>query len=321
MGLAGRVPGLHWENRKPVKLKGMSAPERVVEVLPDQALAPVFQLTAGLGGHGRRVPFTVAAVVAVAVVGGVLLVARHGSAAAVVATPPDSVAAVDPQLKRVVADVPICATPEGETAGFGKVWVGTVNDSIEAVSPSSRHAQSQESYGDPAFLAVGAGAVWSYDGKSRITELVPTTLQVVADRSMWGCDPRPTLLKPGQGKCVGGGVTVVGNEVWVGRGHNGSFRSYNGELVRYDATTLRQVSSVAHVTIGGVAQGGDTVWSLGDAGTELDGIPTATGSVAVRRFLKPAPRGHRYCRGQRRIGLRGQGSQTAFSIASIPTPG
>ena len=294
VGLASVVDGVRWSDAKPRRLKGLDRPERVVEIEPTEPLQP----PPSPGAEPRRRPgrrIVVGALAVVVIALAVLLVSRHrNSVAATVRISPNSVAAIDPKVSRVVADVrlPAGATPESETAGFGRVWVGSQNGLISAVSPSRLRVQgSQGSSTDPVFMATGAGAVWAYDGKSRVTELAPGTMQVVADGPLWHCASSPTTVVGEVLPCTGGGVAVVGNDVWLGRGHAG-FRAYSGGLVRYDAATLRQVGSVSHVARGDMVHAGGMVWSLGDgpadSGMELDGIPTATGSVAVRRVL-PSP--------------------------------
>ena len=282
--LTGQIEGLRWGEAKRLRLKGLDRPERVVSVEPSEPLpAPPRGIA-----HRRKSRWRRAGVAATAVlgVGVALLVYRHGNTdAAPVAIRPNSVAAFDPRLGRVVADVSVGGQPESVTAGFGKVWVGSQNGLISAVSPSNLRVESQGTSGDPAFLATGAGAVWSYDGKSRLTELAPSTMEVVEDRHLWPCNPeleQPAVRPP----CTGGGITVAGSEVWLGRGGP---RASAGKLERYDAATLRRTGAVAHVAIGNMTQAGGVVWSLGDgpgtSGMELDGIPIATGSVDVRRVL------------------------------------
>ena len=290
VGLAGVVEGVRWNDLKPRRLKGLDRPERIVEI---GATEPIPGPPAAAAEHGtplrRRIGLV--GIVGVAVVAAVLVGSRRGnSAAAIVHTPPNSLAAIDPRVERVVADVPLNGTPESATAGFGKVWIGSTNGLISAVSPSDLHVRSQGTSSDPAFLTAGAGAVWSYDGTSRITELAPQTLQVIADRKLRPCKTNPALVG-GRPPCTGGGVTVVGNEVWLGEARGGH-SVHSGGLARYNANTLHAVGSVGHVATGDVATANGVVWSLGDgpgtSGMELDGVDTRTGLVIARRVF-PSP--------------------------------
>lgn len=278
VGLAGPVEGLHWSRSRAVRLKGVEDPQRVVEVEPDKALPPPPRPpSSSPRRRNRRIAGAALAVVFMVVLLVVVLVEHGGkTVAATVATPSHSVAVIDPTRDRVVADYRLGAAPESIVAGGETVWVGTAGNSV---TPIDLHAHAaRQPIGtccDPAFMAYGDDALWTYDGLSHLVEIA--NQNVVATRSLWHCKPAGiALLTPGA--CGNaGGVVVVGDEVWVGRALNGDYSAHNGELVRVSASNIdRTLGIVPNMVTGVLATDGSTdVWSLRKFGGQINAASIA----------------------------------------------
>jgi class 3 adenylate cyclase len=271
VGLAGSVPGIHWGAPRNVALKGMPRPEKVVLVTPDQPLPPVpTPPIAPAPTSARRRLTAVAVLVALALAATAVIVrAQGGGSAPVVATPKSSLAVIDPAKGRVVADVPLSATPESIVAGGGQVWVGTQGDSVTPVSVRKERAGSPIGLCcDPATLAYGQAAVWAYDGWSRLTEIDAAGRSVVSSHALWRCPLGHNVLHP----CGGSGVVVVRNQVWVGRSLSGFPDVLSGELVRVDATNLHVLGTIRNVVVGVLAATSSEVWAFGNNAVEADAV-------------------------------------------------
>jgi streptogramin lyase len=195
----------------------------------------------------------------------------------------NSLAAIDPRSGRVVADIPLGATPEGLVAGFGRLWVGDQGHRMTVVRADDRRRTSTALPVDPQYLAAGAGGVWVFDGLAQLVELDPRSVQVAQSRRLWRC------RLPGQGgvlpACGGGGVAVADGRIWVGQAPDASYAAPHGILVQVDCAGLRPLGRVRGVTIGQLGAGGGAVWSMGAAGRlEVDRIDPASGRV-VRQTL------------------------------------
>jgi len=191
----------------------------------------------------------------------------------IVATRRQSVAVIDPAQGRVVADYRLSATPESMVSGAGGVWVGTSGDSVTPIGRDARRAGAPVgTCCDPAFMAYGDGALWTYDGVSHLVEIASG--QVVASRALWHCTPNgiPQLTANACGDT--GGVAVVRHEVWVGRALNGSNAAADGELVRVDASNIRHILGTVKNVVTGLLASRDPseVWSLRRQGNEMNAI-------------------------------------------------
>jgi class 3 adenylate cyclase len=289
VGLCGPVSGLHWDRPRPLRLKGVQDPERVVRIESDEAIPPPPAPLPEAAQPVWRRRWLVAGVMAAAVVlvATVAVELTRGSHAAPVAILSHSLAVIDPRRSSgqdpVVSDVRLAGSPESLAAGFGRVWVGEQGGTVGAVRTANLRLQ-QPPYGvgiDPAFIAAGAQAVWVFDGLRDLVELntSATSPGITARRRLWKCAPdqfvNPHLLPA----CGGGGVAVVNGQVWVGHAVDAMPDSHNGVVDQRSASTLRSVGSIARVAIGtfGVGEGG--LWSFGGVGMETDRVDTATGQV------------------------------------------
>ena len=113
-------------------------------------------LLVGLGG------FLVVAAAATAVA---ISLTRSGGGGISSVVRGNSLAAVDPSTGRVVAEVPVGATPAAVAVGGGAVWVLNADDqTISRVDAETKEVRTLAIGATPTDLAAGAGGVWVGNG-------------------------------------------------------------------------------------------------------------------------------------------------------------
>jgi YVTN family beta-propeller protein len=138
VSLARRLEGIRFVERRPVRLKGLEKPVRVIEVRPDPALPPPPQLL-------EKQPFVTTRRMVVGAVAGLGLLALvvlgvlglTGEEDVVVR--PDSVAVIDPSSNEVVDSIPVGESPGPITFAGGALWVANLNSrTLSKVDPRTR---------------------------------------------------------------------------------------------------------------------------------------------------------------------------------------
>ena len=164
-------------------------------------------------------------------------------------------------------------------SGFGSLWVGSQDDVVTRLDPSTQAVQATfRGIDNPEAVAAGAGAVWvlpstrravvAIDPRvDRVVAVVPIgdygkgiaitggSVWVLGDRRVWRIDPRTRFVEA-QIALSAPGTAVAGGEgaVWVAGGRDGG-------VVRIDPTD-NEVSddiSVGH-PVGDVVAGAGAVW-------------------------------------------------------------
>ena len=224
-------------------------------------------------------------VIAIATVAGVVYQISQATAKpAVVAVQPNSLAVINPKVRDpthgVVDDIPLGAAPESMTAGYGKIWIGNEGGTVTATPSANPHRLSNIGVTiDPAWLAAGDGAVWVYDGQSRVAEIDPNGSLIEGPRRLWRCTTST---------CGGAGVAVVGSQVWVGQARNGFNEASNGIIHRLESGTLKTQGSIPGVIVGPLSNTPDGVWSAGDfGGLQFDHVNPATADVTRQKVGSP----------------------------------
>ena len=304
--LAGdAVPGISYRDLGEHALRGIDAPQRIFQVVApglaedfppprtadaarvmtiggrEEQLAAAAQAALGAEEHrvrlfrrSRLVALLGALLLAGATVG-VVLALTSGSSTPAVAVLPDSVAVIDPQDNRVVADVPVGARPIAVAVGEGGVWVANADDgTVSRIDPDTRKVVKTIGIGSPASdIAAGEGSVWVANGsEGTVSRIDPRTNSVVESLDLSG----PDELAP-----AGAYSIAVGDgAVWVGSGQR--------KLFRIDPATSEVVASVRiGQTPVDVAVGEGAVWvaRLGGRVVRIEPeLNTATGIVAAVSF-------------------------------------
>ena len=124
-----------------------------------------------------------AVVLAASVAGVVVALTRSGSPAEPVAVLPESVAVVDPETKRIVADVPTGGRPVAIAVGAGAVWVGNGDDgTVSRIDPKTYGIVKTIGLGvDVSDIAVGHGSVWVAGGNAGTLTRIDPRLNGVQD--------------------------------------------------------------------------------------------------------------------------------------------
>ena len=193
----------------------------------------------------RMVGLAAAALVASVAVVGALVILLSRSAAGV-AVPPNSVAVVDPDDRRVVAAVQGLIRPGPIVAGAGAVWVGNLDDrTVARIDPETRQVvKTIPLPATPDGLAVGDGFVWVAHGRLGLLSKVDPRFDTVVE----------TVPVAGRSLSFSDGSVAVGlGAVWAAYG--------DSTLARYEPDASPPVRSVAAGQgPSAVATGFDSVW-------------------------------------------------------------
>ena len=246
-----------------------------------------------LPGRGRRGPLLVAA-------GGALLLAAIGSAAVALtdgerrgeltSVAANSVAVIDPDTDRIVADIPVGGTPSSISMGEGGVWVLNADDrTLSRIEPGSLTVdKTVAAEREPTDLAVGAGAVWVGSGAEAAGSevygsFVPVGLARM-DAGMGVVDARLKLPRPGSGPGALARRWPGQRQIAVGGGDLWAIDA-NGGISRFDARTNRLAGTTRGLSAASLAADGDGVWV---ATTDTRLLRIAGGSTEVSQEVKLA---------------------------------
>jgi YVTN family beta-propeller protein len=149
VSLARRIEGISFVERRPMRLKGLEKPVRVIEIRSEQGLPPPPQLPAARPfATRRRVVLAAAACLALLalVVVGVVVLTGGGN----VVVQPNSVVVIDPSSNEVVDSIPVGESPGPMAFAGGALWVANLNDgTLSKVDPRSRKETKTVGLGGP----------------------------------------------------------------------------------------------------------------------------------------------------------------------------
>jgi len=220
-----------------------------------------------------------AGAIAVAVVVSFVVFGQRGGHAGV-SVAHDSLAVVDAQSGRLVADTGVGPTPTAVAFGDGAYWVTNADgDTVSRINPRTRAVVDTVTVGNgPSGIATGDGAVWvvnSLDGTvSRIDPGTNTVVQrigvgtepvgiVYAAGSIWVAntgDGTITKIDPKSDKPTT--LPVAASELAFGAGTLWASERTAGQVIRIDPATGKQIFAPIDVGNGptGIAFGDDAVW-------------------------------------------------------------
>jgi branched-chain amino acid transport system substrate-binding protein len=278
VSLAAKVEGIRFEPRRPVRLKGIDGPVRLIEVVPEEELPPLPQAPVpGLAARARarrRVLLLLAAGIALGVTSVVvgLIKITGGDGTRVVG---NALAAIDP-AGRVDSYTEVGASPSNVAVGEGAVWVLNADDqTVSRIDPQTREVVKTFSTGQtPTDIAVGGGAVWvgnasgqndiSYTASiSRIdpqSSIVTRTLRLPAPEKN---DFPPLGVLPGVSQ-----LAVEQGTLWA--------INPNFTVSRINADTGDVVATVPVRAGGAIAAAKEGVWVVGDTAVSVTRINTRT---------------------------------------------
>jgi YVTN family beta-propeller protein len=180
VSLARRVDGIRYVNRRPMRLKGLEQPVRVIEVAPEKPLPPL-PTVAPQKRRRPKAPVLAAGVIALALAVGAFAVfgLRDGpTTGARLAA--NALGAIDPEKSRLVAQLPLESRPRAVAYGGGYLWVANEGDrTLSRVDRGLHHVRTIELDDNVDDVAYGGGAVWAALGGSRaVAQINPNTLFV-----------------------------------------------------------------------------------------------------------------------------------------------
>jgi YVTN family beta-propeller protein len=135
VSLARRLEGIRFVERRPVRLKGLEKPVRVIEVRSEQALPPPPQIRKPrpLLTRGRMVVAGVAGLAALVL--GVIVLTREND----FVVRPNSVAVIDADSNEVVDSIPVGESPGPMAFAGDALWVANLNNgTLSKVDPVRR---------------------------------------------------------------------------------------------------------------------------------------------------------------------------------------
>jgi YVTN family beta-propeller protein len=216
----------------------------------DPALGPPARAPTVLRPRGRRRTIAAAAVGALLVATGiaVFIVTRHDSTPARAVVRPNSVAVIDAETNRIVADIPVDRDPVGIAYRGGDVWIANTDSStISRIDPRT-HAVERFGIGvRPTDVVVtGSGAIWTGNGsKGTLTEFSPAFGSVVG----------PSVSLRGPNRLLPNAVNALeygGNSLWAA--------TSGGDVVRIDPRTRRRTRIRLGTAPLAIAYGEGAVW-------------------------------------------------------------
>ena len=254
--LAGGVPGVQLVARKPVRVKGIEQPVRLLEAVPETPLPPLRPLDETASPRRRIAALAVAGtLVAAAIAVGVLVLGGAGHAGRLAT---NSIGAVD--RSGHVHDVVVAGKgPSDVVADSGALWVAdATGHALLRVDPRSGTVDNY-ALGDaqPTAVAYGDKVVWILDGAAR--RLL-----------YWVPDPGRTTgsVRVGNGAAdvaFGGGAAWVPNQV-------------DGTVTRVDAKTLKTRTIDVGVAPVAATWGKGALW-VANAGSDSISRVSADGEV------------------------------------------
>jgi YVTN family beta-propeller protein len=215
-------------------------------------------------GRGRRsalVPAAVGGLVVSGIVAGVLVIAfgRGGGGAAPVAAAGNSVGFVDPASNRLVADVPVGASPTAVAGGAGAVWVAnTVDGTVDRIDPVTHTIrQTVRVGGGPSGITFGDGSIWVTNSLSGTVSRIDPAVNRVVDTVHVGNSPA--------------GIAYAHGSIWVAN-------SSDGTITKIDTATDRPVRTL-DVAATELAFGGGAIWATESTLNQVARIDPSTGDV------------------------------------------
>ncbi len=319
------LPGVELRDLGEQRLKDLDRPVRlsqlVVEGLPSDfpplertgdggpytgregELAEAAEAVLSGGRRRRRLSIGIAAVVVVGAAVLVPLLAFRSGAEAIIVRP-NSVAVIDPETNKLVADAPLGARPGPVAYGEGAVWVGNLDErTLARINPRTRKVERRISMQGvvPKDIEAGAGGVWIANASyNEVVRVSPDANEVVKripvdqcfgyegsiavdERSVWFvCGIGLTRIDPATNvphgsRYLGGvprGIAVGLDAVWVSNLDN---------TVSRISTRTNQITD--QLTVAGdphgLATGYGAVWVSAFEADRISRLAAQEGSVAI----------------------------------------
>ncbi len=320
--LARKVPGVQYLAHRPVRLKGLDKPVRVVQVVGEGALLqqarqplrerlpvemeiPLLNRTIGTRSFGALAG---AVLVAVAI-GLAFALSGSGGGSQIDA---NAAGLIDSGSGSLLANVPVGTQPVALASYRGAVWVvDETDDNVARVDSKARTVRDLIPVGSsPAGIAAGAGALWVTNSeRNTVSEVNPDANRVVqtipvgtgpgavafGGGAVWvanSLDGTVSEIAPASGRVtrtIPVGPTPVA--IAIGDGAAWVASEATGTVQRID---LSSGANIAAISVGngpsGLAYGGGSVWVTNSIDGTLSRIDTMTNSVTSTVTVGRNPR-------------------------------
>jgi YVTN family beta-propeller protein len=198
VGLAGRMDGVRFRARRPVRLKGIERPVRLAEVAP---LEPLPQLP---GPSRRRVLsagwLAAAAVGAIALVGSLVAlgISRATEDTWLDGVRADAVGVIDPDAGRIANELAVGGGPRAMAVGHGSVWIANgVDDTVARIDPKTHDVHTIPVGQSPTAIAFGDDSVWVANDQDRTVSRISVDTNRVLQTFPVGNGPRALAVGEG----------------------------------------------------------------------------------------------------------------------------
>jgi YVTN family beta-propeller protein len=312
VGLARRLEGIRFLERRPVRVKGLEKPVRVIEVVPEAGLPPLPE------APSRKRPLVTRRRIAAVAVAGSALVAAAVALVLIRSTKPDflprldanAIGVIDADQAGIAEQLSIGSRPGSIAAGGRYLWVASEPDgTVSRIDRETRAAQTLTLGRNAAGVAFGAGSAWVTNSEERaVVQIDPSSFTVVQSIEV-GNGPRAVAVGEGAvwvANTVDGTVSridlaqgVVTKTIPVGENPAGLAvgpgavwvtSEASGTVVRLDP---RSGTPVESVDVGngptGVAVGEGAVWVANRQDGTVSRIDPATNSVSATIRVGASP--------------------------------
>jgi YVTN family beta-propeller protein len=274
VSLARRLEGIRFVSRRPVRLKGLESPVRVIEVVPEAGLPPLPVVAARKRPWATRRRLTGAGVV------GVVLLAALVTFALTRLTGRDflpdleanALGAIDPKAAEITSQLKLDTAPSAVAAGEGFLWIASEADrTVARFDPATRAVKALTLPGRPGGVAFGGGSLWVTISEEReLVQVNPETSAVVQTFAV-GNGPGP--------------VAVGKDAIWVAN-------TIDGTVSRID---LARGSVTDTIPVGpspaGIAVGARAVWVASEGNGTVVRIDPASRTIVQAINVGNGPTG------------------------------
>jgi YVTN family beta-propeller protein len=187
--VAGRQELVTYAPRRPTRVKGITEPVRLVEVVPETELPPVPAAPTPNRRMSKRPRLLGIALAAALIAALVAVVLARGDDAQPVVVAPNSVAVVDPSKNEVVDAIGVGDSPGPIAAGSGSLWVVNLNDrTLTKIDPAARSVVQSvglhvgSGLATPSLLIAAAGdGVWVWACHQTLFRVDPRSGQIAEE--------------------------------------------------------------------------------------------------------------------------------------------
>ena len=228
----------------------------------------------------RRRPILPIALVLAALLVAAVSVAllTKGADSKAVAVAGNSVAAIDPDTNKVVADVPVGGTPTAIAAGEGAVWVLNADDqTVSRIDPATLAVKTFGTGGIPTDLAAGEGGLWVGNGRRGGAQFVGPSATSVSQFDARTNGLRASVSLPRRNR---GRLNTNTDHLAVGAGAVWAVGP-DFSVSRIDPGTGEIVGSAGSLEAEALAAGPEGVWAR-DGNGVLERLDRAGQRIAIR---------------------------------------